>query len=96
MSMELQDCVSILVKYGAAVDLMTSQKTTPLMIASERGHFRLAKALIEELGADIMMQGYRCHTPLYRILKQKVLKSEIASKMVSNPKYFSGLLETAE
>ncbi|XP_038073028.1 poly [ADP-ribose] polymerase tankyrase-like [Patiria miniata] len=50
------DCVQSLVKHGAAVESMESalnNKITPLMIAAERGYFRLAKVLIEELGAVI-------------------------------------------
>ncbi|XP_038072455.1 poly [ADP-ribose] polymerase tankyrase-like isoform X2 [Patiria miniata] len=50
------DCVLSLVKHGASVEAMESalnNKITPLMIASERGYFRLAKVLIEKLGAEI-------------------------------------------
>ena len=55
-----QECVENLIKYGAGVETMESKannKITPLMIAAERGHFQLAKVLIEEHGAEIERRG---------------------------------------
>ncbi len=66
------DCVSVLLRAKAQVDLTDPDGTTPLVLALMNGHWDVGKALIEA-GADVNQWDFYGQSPLYMAVDMKTL-----------------------
>ena len=66
------DCVSVLLRAKAQVDLTDPDGTTPLVLALMNGHWDVGKALIEA-GADVNQWDFYGQSPLYMAVDLKTL-----------------------
>ena len=66
--------VKILLEGGADVDKAEKMGVTPLLIASQEGHLRVVKCLVEEGKVDVEKATKDGATPLYKASQKGHLK----------------------
>lgn len=67
----LKDVTSLLVSYGAELNIKSLFGVTPLLIACELGHFDVVKVLVEEGKADINIRDSEGFTGLHHSLLRR-------------------------